>query len=341
MNKNIRIESPIMKYKLEVFGLAAIMIIYHHLGNRGIPGLSFFPSLIQNIVSFVVSKGSLGVDVFFFLSAIGLYFSMKNNNVGNFYINRIKRTFVPWLVIMTPVFIYEDCILDTDGIVGFLLDVTTLRFWVDNSNTNTPWFVPCIIIVYVVFPLIFKLDKITKHYSSLGLFIFFIVSSILVNGIQGIAGTTYLNLIARMPVFMFGVLIAAYLENHKCISKIIVITVFVVTFAIYVVWYFVDLTLALDFLIGSIIAVGLVVSYSYFREIVKPCFVFKLFSLFGTISLESYLVHTVLLRPIDRIGVSDLFFASMYIAMPVGTFFISKGCAYIVKQINKFMFRKR
>lgn len=157
--KKTKIFNPLSEYKLEIFGLSALMIIYHHLGNRGVPGLTMLPEVMQNILRFILLKSNIGVDVFVFLSALGLYYSMEHNTVLRFYVNRIRRVFVSWFVIMAPVFIFEDFFLEKDGIVGFILDITTIRYWVDNPNTHTPWFVPFIMVLYLIFPLLYYLDK--------------------------------------------------------------------------------------------------------------------------------------------------------------------------------------
>lgn len=109
-NKSVRL-NKLFEFRTELFGLSALMIVFHHLGNRGIPGSSVMPSTIRDILSFVLSKASMGVDVFVFLSAIGLFYSMSKNSVKDFYLHRFSRVFVTWLVIMVPVFIYEDFVL--------------------------------------------------------------------------------------------------------------------------------------------------------------------------------------------------------------------------------------
>ena len=110
VNKKIRL-NKVFEYRTEIFGFSALMIVFHHLGNRGIPGSSVMPSIIRDVLSFVLAKANMGVDIFIFLSAIGLYYSMSKNSVKDFYLHRFSRVFLTWLVIMVPVFIYEDFVI--------------------------------------------------------------------------------------------------------------------------------------------------------------------------------------------------------------------------------------
>lgn len=58
----------ISQYRSELLGIATLMIILTH----SIAVISF-PSMINKILAY----GSTGVDVFLFLSGIGLYYSVK------------------------------------------------------------------------------------------------------------------------------------------------------------------------------------------------------------------------------------------------------------------------
>ena len=333
MRKNTFRLSDIFNYRVEIFGFSALMIVYHHLGNRGIPGSTVMPSIIRDVLSFVLSKANIGVDIFVFLSAIGLYYSMSKNSIKDFYLHRFSRVFITWLVIMVPVFIYEDFILFRGGIIRFLLDVSTLSYWVDHANTNTPWFVPFIIVLYLIYPLLFKLDKQTKHISTIALLladmVFVIVSSYYSNSFYNDFSFCF----ARLPIFLFGIIIANHIKKGLSLKKYVVIIYIICTVLFYVIWFFLDLPLGIDMLYGSVLAVGILLTYSHLRNYYQIKITTKLFLLFGTVSLEMYLVHTVILRVVDRNQLPDAVFATLYILLPLVSLLISKVYSIITKKL--------
>ena len=68
--------SKIMAQRLAVFGISAIWILIFHLQNNlGAIKLPRVPAIIN--------MGNMGVDIFLFLSAIGLCHSMKKNSIKN------------------------------------------------------------------------------------------------------------------------------------------------------------------------------------------------------------------------------------------------------------------
>lgn len=75
------------KYRTVIMGFAALWILYFHsyaLIFKSIP-------ILGEIEEFIRKIGFCGVDIFFFLSGIGLTFSIKKYSIKEFYYKRIKR----------------------------------------------------------------------------------------------------------------------------------------------------------------------------------------------------------------------------------------------------------
>ncbi len=333
MKKGFLQLSDIFNYRVEIFGFSALMIVFHHLGNRGIPGSSVMPEVMKDIFSFVLLKANIGVDIFVFLSAIGLYYSMSKNSVKDFYLHRFSRVFVTWLVIMVPVFIYEDLVLSRGGIIGFLLDTTTLRYWFDHANTNTPWFVPFIIVLYLIYPILYKVDERTKHTGTIILLIFSVGFVVLGSLLPIQLFSDFSFCFSRVPIFLFGILIAGPIKNGKGISKITWILIMSGALVLYIIWFFIKLPQGIDMLYGSIVSVGLIAFYSFVKRNDRLKVSAKLFVFFGAVSLEMYLIHTVILRVVDKSDIPDLIFASLYILLPLTSVLLSRFYAFIVKRI--------
>lgn len=81
VNKN-GIFTDITKYRSSLMGIAMLSVfLFHSMGD-------WMPTMICNIAA----NGAIGVDVFLFLSSIGLTYSItKNPSVTAFYKRRVLR----------------------------------------------------------------------------------------------------------------------------------------------------------------------------------------------------------------------------------------------------------
>lgn len=105
--------------------IAALLITYSHMGM-------LFPKY-----GGLVTGGAIGDGLFFFCSGFTL-FSGRHGNFPNWYkrrINRIYPTIIMWALLSTMVFSWKWTVTDL---------ITTPRYW----------FIPCIMVYYVIFYLI-------------------------------------------------------------------------------------------------------------------------------------------------------------------------------------------
>ena len=82
--------SLISKYRGELMGFAMIYVVMFHVcGSR------------HDTLWYCLARcGNLGVDIFLFLSGIGLWFAWtRNSSLRHFYWRRYKRIYPAWLVI--------------------------------------------------------------------------------------------------------------------------------------------------------------------------------------------------------------------------------------------------
>ena len=91
--------NDISRYRGELMGLAMVLIILFHIS---LPRHDSFYGLVR--------MGNIGVDIFLFLSGIGLWFSWEgmSNKPGtfsrrwlDFYARRLRRVYPAWLVVAT------------------------------------------------------------------------------------------------------------------------------------------------------------------------------------------------------------------------------------------------
>lgn len=137
----------INKYRKELFGIASCMIVFHHLTVKG----SGNP--LADIYMFLRLLGAMGVDIFLFLSGIGLVNSYeKKYSIKKFYIRRCKRILPAYLCIVLPFYFWNDCIVSRNGIMMWIKHLLLLHFWEEGAGD---WYIAAIFVLYAVFPLIY------------------------------------------------------------------------------------------------------------------------------------------------------------------------------------------
>ena len=145
--KNISCKT-IMKYRNNIFGLSALWIVAFHIYY-----MIYAPSV--GIVKDIIRIGNMGVDVFLFLSAIGLSYSVEKNKISTFYKNRFSRLIIPFFVLSLPFYIWKDFFANQISAITplvFLTDITSLSFWIKDYYELWYFFYStdvCIISVFV------------------------------------------------------------------------------------------------------------------------------------------------------------------------------------------------
>lgn len=137
--------SDISRYRGELMGLAMIFVMLFHV---------WMPK--GNVMYGLVRCGNVGVDMFLFLSGIGLWYAWsKNPSLKNFYWRRYIRVYPAWLI-MACLF-YIPSYLNTPG-GGYSRSVPDLvanilvnwSFW--RVDDLTFWFIPAIMMMYTFAP---------------------------------------------------------------------------------------------------------------------------------------------------------------------------------------------
>lgn len=138
----------ISKYRCEIMGVACLWVILHH----------FTGDLLFHPLKRLSVYGNAGVDIFLFLSGIGLYFAFqKNVRLSTFYKKRIVRLLIPYLLICVPYYIWLEVYA---GEGNLWLNITQLSFPL--SHMITTWYVPAMLLFYLLFPLVYKVQNDAK-----------------------------------------------------------------------------------------------------------------------------------------------------------------------------------
>lgn len=151
-----------------------------------------------------------GVDIFFFLSGFGLYFSQSKNSAAlPFYRKRFARLYPAFFVVLVLWLT-----INKQWSVGYFLELaSTIGYWFPSSCGwhYMAWFVSAIILLYLIFPPYFRLFR--RH--PLASTVVACLTGFVLSGIYTYVFLTYyppgqyngyILFTARIPVFFVGVL---------------------------------------------------------------------------------------------------------------------------------------
>lgn len=303
----------VFKYRNLIYGLAAVWIMFFHIHEKywlGIP-----------VISPIINLGNMAVDVFLLLSAVGLSYSIEKNDTKTFYKNRLKRTFITYLLIAGPFIIWKYFISQAITPVtapNFLLELSTLSYFWTKEGAYPFWYVPCILLFYALYPLFYKLYKKNKFYI-IGLIVVSVVAEILLVLVDSPIITVTERTFSRIPIFLVGILISDYVKKEMRISTpwvIVSILVLLVTMVLYPATNFYHIHTILVRYMYGVMSICLIIAGGFIMELIKKfkatdVFI-KIFSFFGGISLEIYITHVAIIRVLTHYNLHHLTHSSIY-----------------------------
>ena len=271
-------------------GVSIVAIILYHL----IYNFLNVPNLIKMGSSF----GGAGVHIFFFCSGFGLYLSYlkKGFNIKTYTCKRLKRLYIPYIIIIFISFLVPFMFEGQNRIVALCSHIFLFKMFIpeyEDSFGIQMWYISTIIQFYFIYTILLKIVNKIKIKK---LFILSVLISIIwaifisFSGLytERIWSSFFLQYLWE---FVLGMLIAeASYKNNKFLKKDInfvwYIIMFIISFGVFalmsikggILKNFKDVFSALSFMTLCII-------------LYKLKFFNKLFNYFGKISYELYLVH--------------------------------------------------
>lgn len=164
---------------------------------------------------------NVGVQIFVFTSGF-LYGSKNIENIRNFYIKRVKRILIPYYAFLFFIFIYY--YIFKSEFINLKLTITTLLglqlFGNSIKGLGHLWFVPLIMICYIITPLLEKYYEKLSKYSNLKFWGIILITLILFQGIAFIPGMNF-NITINIAVYILGYVISRKSYTHQLtINKI-------------------------------------------------------------------------------------------------------------------------
>ncbi|MCQ2567164.1 MAG: acyltransferase [Mogibacterium sp.] len=337
----------ISKYRDELFGIAIIAIVFFHFcanhvayyGPRGANSILF--NFTEHYLQYV---GSIGVEIFVFLSGVGLYYSFsKNSDTKCFFKKRGKRILTPYLIIGISFWTIKDLIILKKGIAAFVKDLSFYSFFSD--GVRTIWYIFLMIVLYLLFPSIYYIihEKKIKGGFAVLLLITLIFPAVLML----INNVLYSNIsiaITRIPIFIVGVYAGRLVKEEHTIDYNALVILVASLFIVGIKAKRVNLVSYISRYIDGCYSLAIIAFLICILELVNNTIIWKkyicgLFRFAGKYSLELYLTHVTLRNLMGTVGMPR-YRTSVYCAMVVVAVVLSLLLNKLCKSINNLKLSK-
>lgn len=230
--------SLLSTYRTQLMGIATLMTIICHSAGFG----CYFPN---SVLKTIVMHGSLGVDIFLFLSGLGCWYSLSKVQSINKHFGG-KHTVIQWFrKRMIRIFVpYAICYFILQGIKGILYGsfdfwselylFSTLDYWLHHRGY---WFIALIIPLYFLAPLINStLNRCQNRIGGGSLIILglLILTSIYIDPVANSFNEFLYNAqsaFKRATNFILGMMIAPYCKARLSIKPLKTCLIFISLFS--------------------------------------------------------------------------------------------------------------
>lgn len=196
------------EYRPLLMGLSIIIVTICHITQF----LAKYKGIESSIATeFFLMGAGAGVDIFFFLSVVGLGFSYEKNSLGEFYKRRAIRIYPVYaiflLIVISCFFSQNEMKTIALSALYHLSGIAIFRF----TPTWMEWYIPALLVVYLLYPILYKL--VEWAYLNRKRELFFLVVSIL----AAYAGRHVMDPLftSRFPIIYIGILSHFYIREHK------------------------------------------------------------------------------------------------------------------------------
>ena len=293
----------IIKYRNAWIGFAMLWIVFFHTPVD----ISFLP------VALFKNMGYGGVDICFFASGIGCYYSLnKNFNIFEFAKRRFFRIMPTYLcfIVLWLVFRYNTIGIPFPAIIGNIFGIQNFTGLGGDFN----WYISALILFYVIAPY-FK--GVIDNIGKVKLLLFFLLLICLTVGFWN--SKVYIITMARIPIFFLGMLTGkmalsgkyTVYAKEKFVSYLVMLVGVIILSLAYtycrnilwshgVYWYpFILITPGLCLFISNIISV--------IEKRAELHWIKKCLDIVGKNSFEIYLIHIFLFEAVIPFVVEKLY----------------------------------
>ena len=313
-----------------LMGIATLSVALFHSYYYHFENITSNEALID-FLYFLRKTGNIGVDIFLFLSGIGLYFSFsKNSNVKDFWKKRLLRILPAVLIVAVTYSIYKRVSLNV-----FFNKVFLIEFFINGERDF--WYFSLAIILYILYPLLHKIiDK--KGINGLIVLIFISIETTLL--LVNINFALYKRIeiaLTRIPIFLIGIYMGKKVKNKEEIPEytmLIFLALFIIISLLKLKYPF-KLYIVVRYLY-CIYGISIVFLVSYIHSKINFKNINKFLIFIGTYSMEVYLIYENLAIEIRKLGLLNInnnfiFYTMMFIITIIMSIGLKKLCNLIVE----------
>lgn len=227
------------KYRSELMGIAMLLVMLFHASD-----FEFHIAALDT----VKQSGYCGVDIFIFVSAIGLSMSLckKKQEYVGFIQRRAKRVLPAYYAVMLP-YIGIKILLGYAPLSSLIFNSSLLYYWVKCEDAFN-WYISAIMLFYAITPLLWNVINRAKRRAvsaALCIAVGLLVIVVLIHDNYW----SYLDFFYRVPIFIMGLLVGIYIYESRQ---------FTLSHGVFwLIWF----------------ALGIVYRYFYANQGVLPCYV--------------------------------------------------------------------
>ena len=168
-----------------------------------------------DVFHFIHDIGFYGVDMFLMVSGLGLYFSMRNSkNALDFYKKRAIRILPAYLIVVLTWYLFYKTNVSTGDKILSILGINYFRGTVYSVPERFDWFIPTLILFYLLVPLydkLFQKAAVKWKFTCLACLISPVLCIVFYHThMQPLYGS-----IVRIPIFLIGYNIGWFLYEKK------------------------------------------------------------------------------------------------------------------------------
>lgn len=270
----------------KIMGVASLWILIFHCW---LPVLNNH-NCLSNMEIFIKKIGFCGVDIFLLLSGMGLVNSLKFGK-KHYYYNRFKKILLTYIISsFFAIIIYKWNLLQAIQKIFFYN-------YFKGDIYSYLWFVPTIIIFYLLFPIYYKLFDYSKnknYFIILSIGIWFVIAYLL----KGYINEIIYGIINRIPIFITGIWLSWFAKEKKFKFKkiflIINVAILIIGLQLSYLTTFKDYYILLPIsnsLINYPIALTLTILLAEIFSLCSIKCINSFFEFYGTISFQLYCIQ--------------------------------------------------
>lgn len=288
--------ADISRFRGELMGIAIVLIVLFHM-----------PLARSSAFYGLYRMGNVGVDIFFFLSGVGLWFSwIKTPEAAHFYKRRMLRILPAWLLVASMFYIpdylgpqrFSSSLLDVIGDVTINWD-----FW--RHDELTFWYIPATMALYLVVPAYMEL--IRRHPVYRWTVVLMLAWCFIVQYVQPVhAAVGHLEIFwSRVPIFFIGINCGEWVRQRRQLEGASLWLIIAILLMTLLPCVYAEQTLHGRFplFLERLMYIPMTVSGLILLSIClrrAPAWLLRALTFMGSVSLEVYLLHAHFVLPYLR-----------------------------------------